>query len=528
MALHQSIIIANSLSVHHDSGDRLFSDISFSLQRQVTGLVGRNGAGKSVLAGILCQTRLPDSGTVNCDCSVGYLPQLTNSNDLNVFGTVADYLNISRKLRALERIEAGSSDPRDFDILGDDWEVRNNLCEQLVGMGLPPEPFQPCSSLSGGELTRLQLWLLFNAAYEYLILDEPSNHLDSAGRQWLLSQVQSFSGGILLISHDRQLLEQVDSIMELTPDEMKYYGGNYSFYWQQKQLQQAAFDRSVASAENKVMQLQRQYQRNQEKAQQRESQGRKLRKSGSQSKLLLDGMRDSAQRSQSSRKVQFENQLYKAEQEVKALKRQQTQTKPQKMTVNSSDKRLSRVLVLQELRLAFGNDTLINLCVDYGDRLHLIGRNGCGKSTLLRTITGTLAPVTGQINCHVSWCYLDQHFSLLDEQQTVLQNLQRLCPEQKEPELRTLAAGVGFRRDRVHLPVLGLSGGERMKIALLAVSHQQGDMLLLLDEPDNHLDIESKMLLAQALRDYQGSMILISHDDSFVSEVGITGTITVG
>ncbi|MGF1728887.1 ATP-binding cassette domain-containing protein [Photobacterium kasasachensis] len=528
MTLIHSPILAQSLAVSHNNGEQLFSNISFSLGSQITGLVGRNGVGKSVLASVLVGDRIPESGKVVCNAKVGYLSQITQNQERRELGTIADFLGMSAKLKALARIELGSCEQADFDLVGDDWGARDALCLQLQKMGLPPEPFKPCCGLSGGELTRLMLWQLFGADYDYLILDEPSNHLDRAGRQWLVEQMCAFDGGILLISHDRLLLEHVDEIMELTAEGVRHYGGTYTSYARQKELQHAAIERSVVNAEKQVLQIRKQYQRNMEKAQQRAAQGNKLRQSGSQSKLLLDGMRQSAQLSASARKVQFANQLSQAEQKASELKAQFEQVKPQQLVINQSERRASSVLALVAMKLRYGEGSAINLFLQYGDRLHLTGSNGCGKSTLLKTITSELTPVAGHMSCAAQLCYLDQHFSLLDEQQTVLENLQRLCPVCSNTELRTMAAGVGFRRERVNLSLSALSGGERMKVAMLVVSHQEGETLLLLDEPDNHLDLGSKQILAQALATYRGSLILISHDDCFVKEVGITRTLALG
>lgn len=527
MTLHRTSILAQSLSVCHDNGEPLFNNISFSLGRQNTGLVGRNGVGKSVLAGLLLEQKMPDNGQVICNGKIGYLSQLTQYQARQELGTIADFLDIAARLKALRRIEKGSCEQADFDLVEDDWGAWDSLCFQLQAMGLPSDPFKLCSSLSGGELTRLMLWQLFRADNDYLILDEPSNHLDRAGRQWLIDQMGCFEGGILLISHDRLLLEYVEEIMELTPKGIRHYGGNYSFYAQQKELQHAAIERSVANAEKQVLQIRKQHQRNQEKAQQRAVQGNKARQSGSQSKMLLDGMKQSAELSDSARKVQFAQHLSQAEHKASELKTKLMQVKPQQIMINQSEKRVSSVLRLVALQLRYGDSKAINLSLQYGERLHLTGNNGCGKSTLLKTITREITPVTGHLNCTTQLCYLDQHFSLLDEQQSVLDNLHRLCPAKMQTELRTMAAGAGFRRERVELPVAALSGGERMKIAMLVVSHQEGETLLLLDEPDNHLDLESKLLLAQALVTYRGSLILISHDDVFIKEAGVNRTLNL-
>ncbi|UTV30621.1 ABC-F family ATP-binding cassette domain-containing protein [Photobacterium atrarenae] len=527
MAIPSPILTAHNLAVFHDNGETLFSDVSFSLELQITGLVGQNGAGKSVLAKILMQQIRPDAGTVHSLARLGCLAQITDAAQRSEMGSVVAFLGLEAKLQALTRIENGSCAPDDFELVGDDWDIRDVLHARLTAIGLPPDPFQPCQALSGGELIRLQLWQLFEGDHDYLILDEPSNHLDQAGRRWLIEQLHQFRGGVLLISHDRQLLQEADHILELTATGVCQYGGNYAVYAEEKLRQQVAAARALSSAENQVAQLRRQYQRSQEKAQQRAVAGKKERRSGSQPKMLLDGKKEAAQLSASARKVQFSRQLAVAEQRVSEHKARHIQDKPQQLKVNAAERRLSVVLDVINLTLPYGQHAPISFRLCYGDRVHLVGPNGCGKSTLLKTLLGDEQPTAGEVHCRANLCYLDQHFSLLDETQSVLANLQRLCPEHTETELRTMAAGVGLRRQRVALPIGRLSGGERMKVALLVISHQPGETLLLLDEPDNHLDLAAKQMLSRALHQYPGPMLLVSHEPDFVAEVGIQGCLVL-
>ena len=171
--------------------------------------------------------------------------------------------------------------------------------------------------------------------------------------------------------------------------------------------------------------------------------------------------------------------------------------------------------------LAFGSSQPVNLQVGEGDKLHLQGGNGSGKSTLLKTLTGRLPLQAGELHVNTPLCYLDQHFSSVLPTLSLLDNLLQQCPALSESDARTLLAGIGFRRDSVFNPAETISGGEKMKLAMLIVSHQPQQPFLLLDEPDNHLDLNAKILLAAALNRYQGGFILISHDTAFADEAGV-------
>ncbi|KKD00480.1 ATP-binding cassette domain-containing protein [Photobacterium halotolerans] len=516
-----TLLQAQSLTVLLPHGEPLFSDLSLTLDREITALVGRNGCGKSVLAALLSGARQPDEGRVISHAHIACLPQLTEQNDLSALGTVAQALGVDACLQALQRIAAGSCDPVDFEAVGEQWDLPDSLSRQLAALGLPPDPGQSCASLSGGELTRLRLWLCFRSDAELLILDEPSNHLDRYGRAWLSQQITRFQGGILLISHDPSLLKNADRIVELSHTGLTCYGTDFVQYRQQKSHESRLLTAQLSKAKQQISAINRQHQRNEEKAQRRAAAGKRDRHAGSQSTLLLDYQKNAAESAASSRKQQQNQQLEQAQQQLKSLQDKMDSNKPLRFSTRSAAKRSARLLTISELGLLRGQLPAISRTIRYGDKIHLRGSNGIGKSTLLKTLLGELPASSGEVHRHGPLCYLDQHFSLFDLQATLMDNLTRLCPALSVAELRTLAACIGFRRDRVGQPMSTLSGGERMRLAMLVVSHQQQEGVLLLDEPDNHLDLEGKAMMAQALSEHQGSFILISHDPDFVDACGV-------
>ncbi|KJY82935.1 elongation factor 3 [Vibrio galatheae] len=522
------VIQAHKISYHFDNGEILFRDLSCTLTHSKVGLVGRNGVGKSILAAILTQALSPTYGQVVLSGKVRTYTQLPSAllgSDL----TLAQYLGVADTLEALQKIEQGACDQRWFDLVGDQWNLQHELESQLAEMRLPQDVNFPCAQLSGGQLARLQLWQLFQSNADLLVLDEPSNHLDKQGREWLRNQMNAFSGQILLISHDRFLLREMDQIWELSTLGLAQYGGNYDNYREQKGLEVAALERQIDSVHKEQKRLERQTQLNREKAEQRQAQGMKLRRTGSQAKILLNGMRDSATGAMSNRAKNDSGRRELLSQKASALEQRWEQVKPQKFYMSDAqDSRKGQLVSIVAGVLPFGSNAPIHLQLSSRSKVWLQGSNGAGKSTLLSVLRGEQTLLSGDCLINSKVYYLDQHFGLLQSNQTMLETVMDMCVGVLEAEARTLLAGIGFRRDSVFRKVEQLSGGEKMKLSMLVVSHQPTQPLLLLDEPDNHLDLESKQLLASTLNHYNGAFILVSHDEDFVHESGVGSVYQMG
>ncbi|MEP5566471.1 MAG: ATP-binding cassette domain-containing protein [Halioglobus sp.] len=509
-----------NISHHFDNGETLLQSLSCSMTEHRVGLVGRNGVGKSVFASILSGEILPSSGTVTRPGSFSWYRQQP-SQFLSGQRSIAQFLGIDYTLKAIKHIELGDCADHWFDEVNEQWELPAKLATQLKQMGLPHDPDFPCALLSGGQLALLQLWQLFESDVELLILDEPSNHLDSNSRQWLIRSMQAFKGAILLISHDRTLLREMEEIWELSELGLKAFGGNYDHYAEQKRKELHAVERQLASVEKQKKNLARQAQGNREKAEQRAAQGIKLRKAGSQPKMLLDAKKDKATARASSRsKNEQLRHDHLCEKEQTLITRKE-QVKTQKLHFSAGHSRSRNVISMLEVVLPFGCDQPITLQVRADDKVHLMGNNGSGKSTLLKTLMGELSVQAGESRVNTPLYYLDQHFGAINPTLSLLDNLMLKCAGIQESQARTLLAGIGFRRDTVSRLGAMLSGGEKMKLAMLIVSHQPTQPLLLLDEPDNHLDLTASNLLARALHDYRGGFILVSHDLDFALESGV-------
>ncbi|GAA5647736.1 ABC-F family ATP-binding cassette domain-containing protein [Vibrio proteolyticus] len=520
------MIQATHLSYTFDNGHTLLSEINGLLTDKRTGLVGRNGVGKSVLASLLSGELTPTGGSVQCSVTLRTYSQQP-SHLLNSELSVAEFLGVWPVLDALQQIENGHCDPELFERVGERWTLRDELAKLMLSLGLPDNVHLPCRALSGGQLSRLQLWQLFQSTAELLILDEPSNHLDETARQWLVAQMREFSGSILLVSHDRILLREMAQIWELGSLGLTQYGGNYDHYVAQKHAEQTALTRQCQRLDKEHKQLARQIQRNQEKAEQRSAQGRQLRRQGGVPKIVLNQRRSDASASASGRiraGQQRQSELHRKREAVQD--KLDPAVKP-KIYLPVTQGSAATLVTLRDLILPFGNDTPINLRLTARHRLLLSGDNGSGKSTLLKIISGECFPRSGERHINTSVCYLDQHFSLLTNEFTMLECLMSLCRGLAESQARTLLAGIGFRRGAVFRQVSVLSGGEKMKLAMLVVSHQPGFPLLLLDEPDNHLDLLSRQQLAQALAEYQGAFVVVTHDQEFAQQAGVQQQLTL-
>lgn len=515
-----AIFDAHNIGYTFANGDTLFSNISCTMDKHRIGLIGRNGIGKSILSAILSGDISPSSGKVSAPSNFSIFTQ-ERLTELEHGLTIAEYLEKHHILNALKHVQMGSCLEKWFEIIDQDWELESQLKQDLANLGLPPEPSFLCNELSGGQFTRLALWKRFRQSAELLILDEPSNHLDNTAKQWLIESMNVFSGAILLISHDRELLNQVEEIWQLSTTGLQVFGGNYDFYESQKYIEQQSIDKQLVNINRQKKQLDAQTQRNIEKAQQRAAKSNKLRRRGSQGKMLLNKMKESAENSLSNRSKLSQIKKTQLQCRERQLTTQQDRWKSQTFNVSSCQQTSNTRVLYLDGQLAFGTKAQLNLQLFSKDKIHLQGPNGCGKSTLLQTLSGKLSLSQGDVSTTSRFCYLDQHLTIIDQTRSVLDNFCLHVNGNSECSARTVLAGMGFRGDDVFKYAESLSGGEKIKLAMLIVSHHPKQPFLLLDEPDNHLDIDSKAILANALNDYQGGFLLVTHDCAFAHHSGV-------
>ncbi|MGY3901337.1 ATP-binding cassette domain-containing protein [Aeromonas lusitana] len=492
--------------------------LTFSLPQGPCTLIGRNGIGKSLLLEVLAGLRAPVSGKVEWAQPVAWLSQFASGSE----GSVADVIGWGEALCALERIELGSIDSRDFERLADRWTLREDLAALLAEANLDVDLKQPLTCLSGGQLTRIRLLALFANPDHFLLLDEPDNHLDVSGIDWLGQLLARHPGGYLLVSHDRRLLNQAQQLFELSEQGLQSSQLSFQAYLQQQAQEQAArgarLNQTVRSEKAAAQALQRV----REQAAKRASQGRRER--GSQAKVLLDFNKDQAGKSLGKVLDRHERghqqQLTQKADAAAALAAVQPLRMQWQYGGDASKQGCAQPLVITAASHPRWHNQSVSLVLQRGDRCLLSGKNGSGKSSLLKMLRGELMAESGTFRINGRMACLDQGLRLIARALSPLANLLAVAPDLAESEARTRLAGIGLRRDRALQPSHELSGGERLKLGLLMVLAQRPE-LLLLDEPDNHLDHASRQLLTQVLADYPGTLLLISHDPDFVAGVGI-------
>ena len=521
---HATCVTLEGVSYQLPDGSPLFSDLNLHLDQRHTGLVGRNGVGKSVLAHLIAGDIAPTAGRCLRTGKVYYLAQhITHAPGQ----TVADLAGVQPIINALERIEQGSTAPADFDAVGEQWNIRQQLLDQLAHNNLGHlTPSTPTSRLSGGEAMRVALMGAFMSDAELLILDEPTNHLDREQRLALQAQLSHWPKALLVISHDRELLETMTRILELSALGLASYGGGYSFYAQAKAQQQSAAEQQLAHAK---LERNRQEQRLREQAEQlerRQARGNKSASSRNQAKILLGRQKERSQNN--SGKWQQHQQAAREALSVRVRQAASLVERQQAVFVyapTTSQHSAAHIAELVDARLPYGFEPLrtLSLTLSRGQRVALLGPNGCGKSTVLKVLAGQVQTLAGQADVRVKTAYLDQHLALLNLECTVLEQLQALNRQLTESELRTRLAQLGLGAEQVNRPCAQLSGGERLKAAMACVFYaEQPAQLLLLDEPANHLDLVSLLALENRLNQYTGTLVVTSHDQRFLDAIGIT------
>ncbi len=494
--------------------------ISLQLAPCRTGLVGRNGCGKSTLLSMAGGQLQPTGGQVMCDGRVALLRQ-----DVHDLDTVADLFGIADSLRVLARAAAGTATLAE--LADADWELPARVMQCLQRFSLDVEFDQPLASLSGGQKTRARLAALIFEEPDFILLDEPTNHLDREGRDQLLNLLRSWKGGALVASHDRELLDVMDCIVELSSLGVRRYGGNGTFYQREKAAELSQAEAALQFASRRSADLAAHRQRLAERQSHKDKSGRHRRQDSGQSKMVLDAMAGRSQETAAKNRRVSAKRLEDAAEQLQAAKSQIETRKP--LSVSLPPTGLARgqcVLRLARLCGGYSGQPAIiregNLRISGPERIAVQGGNGAGKSTLLSLIAGKLTPRSGELQVVADHVLLDQEWGLLDKSCNVLENFQRLNPGVDTTQSRTLLSRLQFRDEQVLQPVHSLSGGQQMRVALACtVGNDRPARFMMLDEPTNHLDLEAQGALEAALRTYDGALLVVSHDVRFLDAIGI-------
>ncbi|MEV6000565.1 ABC-F family ATP-binding cassette domain-containing protein [Streptomyces griseomycini] len=515
-------ITCTSLAFTWPDGTPVFEGLDVSFGPGRTGLVGVNGSGKSTLLKLISGELAPADGTVRVAGEVGYLPQNVT---LDTALRVDEALGIAARRAALHAIEAGDVAEEHFETVGDDWDVEERALATLGELGLGHIGLdRTVGEVSGGESVLLRLAALLLRRPDVLLLDEPTNNLDLYARRRLYEAVAGWPGVMVVVSHDRELLELVDQIADLRSGEVTWYGGNFSAYEEALAVEQEAAERMVRVAEADFRKQKRELADAQVKLARRKRYGQKMWDSKREPKIVMGARKRAAQESAGKHRIMHEEKLAEARERLdEAVEAVRDDDEIRVDLPHTAVPPGRTVLTLQDLGLAYGARVHGGLDLRGPERVALIGRNGAGKTTLLRTIAGELEPVSGETTAHVPLRFLPQRLDVLDGELTVAENVARFAPDATNNRIRARLARFLFRGARADQKAATLSGGERFRATLAALMlAEPAPQLLMLDEPTNNLDMASVRQLTTALESYEGALIVASHDLPFLESIGIT------
>lgn len=499
-------------------GNSIFSDLSFEIQeKDKIGLVGRNGGGKTTLFKLLAGVETPDSGAIHWrkGTEIGYLqqipdyPETMKTRDI-LLQAFSRLIKIREEMNVLEQEMSNPANEKNLTKLlerygvlqdqftiGNGYEIEAQIDRIANGLNIQPLLEKSFANLSGGEKTKVGLAMILLKNPDLLLLDEPTNHLDLMAVEWLGEFLKSYEGTVLIISHDRYFLDEVATkILDLEDGEIHTYHSNYSGFVKEK--------------EERLLKEFQAYEEQQKKIKKMREAIKRLREWANRSNPPSDGLHRRA------------TNMERALERMEKLNRPVLNRKKMGIELESSDRSGKDVVLMTNVSKTFPNQKLfsgVNMHIHYKERVAIVGENGTGKSTLLKMILQNENADEGDVyvGSNVKVGYLSQHVYETNAQDTVLEAFRNEISV-TEGEARNILAGFLFYGHAVFRKVGQLSGGERMRLRLAQLMHQDINFLIL-DEPTNHLDIDSREVLEEALENYDGTILAVSHDRYFLNKL---------
>jgi ATPase subunit of ABC transporter with duplicated ATPase domains len=528
------MLILKNLSYTHPDKEVLFKDLQLSIRAgDKIALIGANGSGKSTLLKLIAGELAATDGTIQLAEKPSFIPQIFGQfNHLRI----AEALQIADKLKALHAILDGDVSEQQLQMLDDDWTIEERCAEALRYWQLDELDLQqPLSSLSGGQKTKVFLAAVQIHQPSFILLDEPSNHLDKAGRELLYQYILSSKATILLVSHDRTLLNLIDTIAELSTKGICMYGGNYNFYLEQKAQETAALFDDVRSKEKALRKAKEKERESMERQQKLNARGKSKQEKAGIPTIAMNTLRNNAEKSTAKLKSAHGEKIVSIKEELQDLRTALPDLEQMRFGFDDSalhkGKRLFEAKAVNfsyNKKLVWKED--LDLLISSGERIALRGANGSGKTTLLKMILGELEAAKGTIYRSILHSvYIDQDYTLINNRLTVYQQLQHYNSSAlQEHELKSRLNRFLFGKDDWDKRCGNLSGGERMRLMLCCLTvFQQAPDLIVLDEPTNNLDLQSIAILTAALKQYKGTLLVVSHDEYFLKEIEAARTVSL-
>ncbi|WP_455639560.1 ABC-F family ATP-binding cassette domain-containing protein [Parabacteroides sp.] len=521
-------ISVQQLCYIHADKEPLFQHINLTVNKgEQLSLVGNNGSGKSTLLRIMEGGLKPSSGEVVCSSKPYYVPQHFGQYDEL---TVMQALKVEPKIKALHAIIAGDASADNFTILDDDWNVEERSLAALSFWGLAHIRLdQTMSTLSGGEKTKVYLSGIQIHSPEIILMDEPTNHLDIGSRNKLYDFIESSRATMLIVSHDRTLLNLLPYTCELERSKITLYGGNYEFYKEQKEITLTALQNQLGEKEKELRQARKIAREALERKNKSSVRGEKSSIKKGIPRIMMGAMKEHAENSTVKLKGVHDEKMSSISSSISDIQSALPDMRQMKTDFNSPDLHSGKILItVKDLNFGYGPDHLwkepLNLQIRSGDRIQFSGNNGSGKTTLLKLILGELEPTEGSIErADFKFVYIDQEYSIVQSHLTVFEQLEKYNLFAKpEHELKMILSRFLFPAATWDKTCYKLSGGEKMRLTIccLMVSNSTPDIFIL-DEPTNNLDIQSVNIITAAIKDYNGTVLLVSHDLYFVKEIKI-------
>ena len=528
------MLFLQDLSYLHPNKELLFENIYLTVNsRDKIALIGNNGSGKSTLLKLIAGELQPHEGQLILDTVPYYIPQLFGQyNHL----TVAQALRIDSKLLALQEILAGNVTAHNLNQLNDDWTIEERCEEALQYWQLNELPLsQLMATLSGGQKTKVFLAGIHIHQPQLILLDEPSNHLDTAGRELLYEFIATTTCALIVVSHDRKLVNGLQSIAELSKRGLTTYGGNYDFYAEQKAVANKALSQDIQGKEKALRKAKEKERETMERQQKLDARGKHKQEKAGVARIMMNTLRNSAENSTAKIKGAHGEKISGIADDLQALRNELPDIDRMQLGFDNTTLHQGKVLFSATgINHEFGKHRLWKEDLDWqinsGERIAIKGLNGSGKTTLIKIILGELEPTTGTVfRAHNKSVYIDQDYSLINNQQTAYEQARKYNRTGlQEHEIKIRLNRFLFSKDDWDKPGNTLSGGERMRLLLccLTISNQAPDIIML-DEPTNNLDIQNIEILTAAINAYRGTLLVVSHDWHFLEQVNVKSTFNV-